>query len=99
MSAQPADSGPAPQAEPTIRSVRAALPAEHRAAFNEEIDSTELHRIGKVLADWDARARALADPSMVAMARRIGDERAGRAERPPVLPDAAVRALAPSLRP
>ncbi|MDX2815750.1 hypothetical protein PV410_24830 [Streptomyces sp. PA03-5A] len=79
--------------------MRAALPAEYRSAFNDEIDSTELHRISQVLADWDARARALADPAMIAMVRRIASERAGHAERPPVLSDAAVRALAPSLRP
>jgi hypothetical protein len=99
MSAQPADTGPVPQAEPTIRSVRAALPAGHREAFNEEIERTALHLIGKVLADWDARARALADPAMVAMAQRIGAERAGLGERPAMLSDGAVRALAPSLRP
>ena len=99
MSAQPADTGPSPQAGPTIRSVRAALPAESRAAFNEQIDSTELPGIGKVLAAWDARARALASPAMVAMAQRIADERAGRADRPAMLSDVAVRAIAPSLRP
>jgi hypothetical protein len=99
MSAQPADIGPSPQAEPTIRSVRAALPAESRAAFNEQIDGTELHLIGKVLADWDARARALASPAMVAMAQRIADERAGRADRPAMLSDTAVRAIVSSLRP
>lgn len=99
MSAQPADTGPAPQAAPTIRSVRAALPPEHRSGFNEQIDNTELHMIGKVLADWDARARALASPAMLAMARRIADERAGRAEASTTASDAEVRAIAPSLRP
>ncbi|MFJ5221204.1 hypothetical protein ACIP98_42215 [Streptomyces sp. NPDC088354] len=79
--------------------MRAALPVEHRAAFNEEIDSTGLHLIGKVLADWDARARALASPDMIAMARRIRDERAGRAEPPCMAPDAKVRAIVPALRP
>ncbi|SNS92677.1 hypothetical protein SAMN05216252_110151 [Actinacidiphila glaucinigra] len=99
MSAQPADTGPAPQAEPTIRSVRAALPAEHRAAFIEHIDNTALHLIGKVLADWDARARALASPAMIAMAQRIADERAGRSNPPATASDAEIRAIAPSLRP
>jgi hypothetical protein len=36
---------------------------------------------------------------MVAMAQRIADERAGRTDRPAMLPDAAVRAIASSLRP
>ncbi|MEU1623094.1 hypothetical protein ACFZAU_14095 [Streptomyces sp. NPDC008238] len=79
--------------------MRAALPPEHRAGFNEQIDNTELHMIGTVLADWDARARALASPAMLAMARRIADERAGKAEAPPTASDAEIRALAPSMRP
>ncbi|TJZ94749.1 hypothetical protein [Actinacidiphila oryziradicis] len=99
MSAQPADTGHLARPEPTIRSVRAALPAEHRDAFQAEIEHTPLHLITKVLADWDIRARALNIPEMVAMAQRIEDERAGRAARPRVLADAEIRDIAPALRP
>jgi hypothetical protein len=99
MSAQPADTGQPARPQPTIRSVRAALPSEHRAAFQGEIERTPLNEIGKTLADWGLRARALKNPAMVAMARRIADERAGRAERPRLLADEDVRSIAPELRP
>jgi hypothetical protein len=99
MSAQPADTGPSPRPQPSIRSVRAALPPEHRQAFNEDIERAGLDQIRKVLADWHVRARALADPDIVAMARRIADERAGRAQRPRMLTDEEIRAIAPALRP
>jgi hypothetical protein len=99
MSAQAADAGYPARPEPTIRAVRAALPDEHRDAFQAEIERTPLHLIGKTLADWDIRARALASPVIMAMAARIGDERAGRAERPRVLSDEAMRTVAPGLCP
>ncbi|WP_127353778.1 hypothetical protein [Actinacidiphila soli] len=97
MSAQPADIGPRPK--PTIRSVRASLPVEHRDAFQAEIEAAPWDQLGKTVADWDLIARALADPAIVATAKRIGEERAGRAEAPAVLSDDEVRALMPSLRP
>jgi len=99
MSAQPIDTGQPARPEPTIRTVRAALPPGHRDAFQAEIERTPLHLIGKTLADWDLRARALANPAMIAMARRIADERAGRTERPRTLSDDEVRAMMPALRP
>jgi hypothetical protein len=99
MSAQPADVGPSPRPEPTIRTVRAALPEEHRDAFQAEIERTPLHELGGTLAGWDLRARALADPAIITMARRVGDEHAGRVERPAVLSDEQVMAIAPALRP
>lgn len=98
MSAQPADTGQPARPEPTIRTVRGALPEGYKAAFNDEIERTPLHLIGKTLADWDLRARALASPAVMAMARRISDEDAGRAPAPSVLADEKVRALMPSLR-
>jgi hypothetical protein len=100
MSAQPHESAPAPltRTEPTIRSIRAGLPPEHRAAFREEIERTPLHEIAKTLADWDLRARALAIPELVAAADRIEDERAGHAQRPRMLRDDEVRAVWPILR-
>jgi hypothetical protein len=99
MSAQPAEAGQPARPEPTIRMVRAALPEAHRDAFQAEIERTPLHLIGRTLAAWDLRARALANPTMIAMARRIGDEHAGRAPQPSMLPDDELRALAPALRP
>lgn len=98
MSAQAADAGYTVRPEPTIRTVRAALPDEHRHAFQDDIERAGLDQIRKVLADWDVRARALASPAIMAMAARISAEEAGRAEAPAVLSDDEVRALMPSLR-
>jgi hypothetical protein len=98
MSAQAADAGYPARPEPTIRTVRAALPDEHRDAFQAEIERTPLHLIGKTLADWDIRARALASPAIMAMAALIADEEAGRIAAPAVLSSQEVRALMPSLR-
>ncbi|WP_127355947.1 hypothetical protein [Actinacidiphila soli] len=99
MSAQTADAGYPTRPEPTIRTVRAALPAEHRQAFQDDIERAGLDQIRKVLADWDVRARALADPAIVTMATRIADEHAGRAQRPHMLADEEIRTIAPALRP
>lgn len=98
MSAQAADAGYPARPEPTIRTVRSALPEGHREAFQAEIERSPLHLITKTLADWDIRARALASPAIMAMVSRIGDEEAGHADRPAVLSDDEVRALMPSLR-
>jgi hypothetical protein len=99
MSAHPADAYPSPRPQPTIRSVRAALPPEYRQAFQDDIERADLDRIRKTLADWDVRARAFADPDIMAELRRIADENAGLVPPPAVLSDAEVRALMPSLRP
>jgi hypothetical protein len=99
MSAQPADAHHSPRPQPTVGSVRAALPPEHRQAFNDALDRATLDEVRKTVADWDLVARALADPEILAEARRIGEEEAGRAIPPAVLSDDEVRALMPSLRP
>ncbi|WP_157876192.1 hypothetical protein [Peterkaempfera griseoplana] len=101
MSAQPHEPEPVahPRPEPTIRSVRAALPAEQRPAFNEEIERTPLHEITRVLADWDLRARALAAPEFLQTAQRIHEERAGLRPRPRMMSDEQLLSLAAELRP
>ncbi|MFJ6215069.1 hypothetical protein ACIQGZ_17295 [Streptomyces sp. NPDC092296] len=101
MSAQPHEPAPADprRPEPTIRSVRAALPPDIRAVFQAAIEQAALHEIPRALAAWDLRARALADPRITAAARRIEDERAGRTARPRTLTDGEIRAVWPALRP
>ncbi|MFF4652200.1 hypothetical protein [Streptomyces sp. NPDC001380] len=101
MSAHPYEPAPRPRArvEPTIRSIRNALPEDHRAAFQAEIEQTPLHRITRILAAWDVRARALATPELMDAAGRAEERRLSGAPAPEVLTDAEVRALFPRLRP
>lgn len=96
MSAQPHDAAPSPRPEPTIRSVRDRLDTDHRAAFNREIDDTPLHRIGEALAVWDARARAYADPELVAAADRGAAYLRGEAELD-LVPEEEMRHILPGL--
>lgn len=101
MSAQPHEPAPAATTRPvpTIRSVRAALPPEHRAEFQAAIETTPVPDLPRVVADWDLRAEAFAIPAMADAIRQLQDELAGRAPRTPVLTEDEIRAIAPGLRP
>lgn len=97
MTAQPAEPAYQGRPEPTIRSVRDRLDTDNRARFNAEIDETPLHLIGEILAIWDLRARAYADPHIASVIGDVEDERAGRKERPRRLTDDEIQALHPLL--
>lgn len=98
MSAQPHDAAPSPRPEPTIRSVRDRLDTDHRNAFNREIDDTPLHQIGEVLAVWDTRARAYADPATVAAVQEAEAYLRGETDLD-VMSEEEIRRILPGLRP
>lgn len=98
MSAQPHEPTP-PAAQPTIRSIRAALPFEQQSAFQTELEQTPLNELPAVLAEWSLRARAFAIPDMVKAIAELQDEWSGRKPITPVLSDEEIRDLAPALRP
>lgn len=64
MSAQPADaSPPRVHVDKTITGVRGALPADKRAEFQAEIESTSLPEIAQVLERWWVWAVVWASPT------------------------------------
>lgn len=99
MSAQPSDAGPGTRHEPTIRSVRAALPEDQRPLFQAEIERTPLHRIAEILKVWDIRARAYASPKLMAAVRELDEERAGTRAPARLLTEDEIREVLPALRP
>lgn len=70
MTAQPVHPAPGPGAIPkTRRAIRAALPADQRAAFDEQWDNADLTDLSSVAAlrdKWWARAVAAQDSSIAA---------------------------------
>lgn len=98
MSAQPHEPTPT-AAQPTIRSIRAALPLEQQAAFQTDLEQTPLNELPPVLDEWALRARAFAIPDMAKSIAELQDEWSGRKSISPVLSDQEIRDLAPALRP
>jgi hypothetical protein len=58
----------------TISGVRAALDSEQRAAFQTELESTELSKVGDLLDTWWTRAVVWSSPEAMA---ELDNARAG----------------------
>jgi len=69
MSAQPYEM-PDAMPQPTIRSVRDALPVDLQPIFTAELENTPAPSVPADLALWGQRSRAYRDPALSAAAGR-----------------------------